>query len=332
MLNELKGKKLVAWGATSKLFEFCVTRLEEYSFAYLVDSNTTLQGTKLHGLEVRSPETLDTESAEDSAVVLFAVSNLALQEMLASLRVKGFLLGKNVFLYSDLFAQEYAATFTAVLGRAPDERLLRLAQSFCLHVNLPVHTTMLGNALFLELLSCVARSAPSAAIAEVGAFNGGNALLASQYLLHGEQPPFYVIDSFEGFPELSKHDPAAKKAGDYAIEKSYESIVDQFAVFPNVRVLKGFVPDVFHRLKASDRFSLVFYDCDLYQPALDTFEYFWDRLIPGGYMLVHDYVAETNGFHGVRKATDEFFAKKGVQVHEFWENTMGLIIKPGHLA
>lgn len=71
----------------------------------------------------------------------------------------------------------------------------------------------------------------------------------------------------------------------------------------------------------------MFYDCDLYQPALDTFEYFWDKIIPGGFMLVHDYIAEEGGFTGVKKATDEFFKPKGVVIHPIWETTMALITK-----
>ena len=142
------------------------------------------------------------------------------------------------------------------------------------------------------------------------------------------QRPFYIFDSFEGFPELSQNDPETKKAGDYKIETSYENILDNFSMFPFAHVIKGFVPGTFSSLPKHERYGLVFYDCDLYDPALATFEYFWDRLMPGGYMLIHDYVAEKGGFLGVRKATDEFFKPRNIAVQEFWENTMGLAIKP----
>jgi hypothetical protein len=71
----------------------------------------------------------------------------------------------------------------------------------------------------------------------------------------------------------------------------------------------------------------VFYDCDLYQPALDTYAYFWERLEPGGMIIIHDNVATPRGWNGVRKATNQFFDPLSVPIHDLWETTMSVVQK-----
>ena len=73
---------------------------------------------------------------------------------------------------------------------------------------------------------------------------------------------------------------------------------------------------------------MVFYDCDLYQPALDTYAFFWERIEKGGMLIIHDNIATSNGWTGVRKATKEFFGPKNIIFHDFWETTMSVVFKP----
>jgi hypothetical protein len=49
--------------------------------------------------------------------------------------------------------------------------------------------------------------------------------------------------------------------------------------------MKGKLLDTFTHVQASERFALVS-DCDLYQPALDTFEFLWDKIVLGGVWLI----------------------------------------------
>jgi hypothetical protein len=55
-------------------------------------------------------------------------------------------------------------------------------------------------------------------------------------------------------------------------------------------------------------FSLVHIDCDLYVPIVHALNYFYPRLAPGGYLIVHDYASLD--WEGAEKAVDEFFADK----------------------
>jgi O-methyltransferase len=71
----------------------------------------------------------------------------------------------------------------------------------------------------------------------------------------------------------------------------------------------------------------VFFDCDLYQPACDTLDFFWSKLSKGGLFLLHDYFYEPGGFSGVKKAVDEFSKLKNIESFPIWETTMVVLRK-----
>ena len=318
-------KKIIAWGK-SKMLEFYIDNTLNHKIDFIVDSNPKAQGKKFKGLSVCSPDILAGKTPTIH-IVIFAVSSLSLQAILARANTFGYVLNKNIFLYSDLFFNTFSKKVLKCLGSKPSQTNHDFVKSISLTSKIPIHTTLLGNTLFLELLSKVLDKKQTLSIAEVGAFNGGNALIASLYMSQHRKLPFYIFDSFEGFPEISAFDPQREKKGDYNIETTFEYIRDVFALYDNVSLIKGFVPQTFKKLDKNASYGLVFYDCDLYEPALETFKYFWDRIIPGGFMLVHDYVAEEGGFTGVKKATDEFFKPKNVAIYPIWETTMALLKK-----
>ena len=73
----------------------------------------------------------------------------------------------------------------------------------------------------------------------------------------------------------------------------------------NVIVKPGFFPESLHGLE--DRFCLVSLDVDFYQTTLDGLRYFWPRLEPGGYLLLHDWGSPK--LPGVAKALADFEAE-----------------------
>ncbi len=321
-------QSLIAWGS-SKLLELFLKNEPSANIMYIVDSNPGLQGTQVAGIDVIAPESLPEVYRDDAIIVVFAVSNLSIQSILKQLNTMGHFLHKTVFLYADLFRKSFEDKLKTILKRSPNKHNYHFVKTLSAVTHIPVHTTLLGNWLFLELLEDIMTRNAGWAIAEIGAYAGGNALLALLYMTrHVRQLPFFILDSFGGFPEVSEHDPRSSKAGDYQLEIPFQSVLDTFSTFPNAHVIKGAVPESFEQLDTNNQYGLVFYDCDLYRPAKHTFEYFWDRIIPGGYLLVHDYYTEAGGFEGVRRATDEFFGAQSISFHGFWETTMSLIIKP----
>jgi Macrocin-O-methyltransferase (TylF) len=315
----------IAYGC-SKLLRFFLNCGEpaDRQFDYVVDQGYA--GSEFCGLPVVRPPELEARKMPGDIVYVFAVSNSALNSILSYLAGIGFRLGANTVLYSEFFREEFRTSVALQIGWDLDYRLLEYSTAYTLNSRKPIHTTICGTWLFLEILRRV--GAGSGQIAEVGAFEGGNALCALQSPVWPQDREYYIFDSFEGFPELSNRDPSAQKAGDYQTTKSYEEILIPFTPYPQAKFIRGFVPDAFSHVPPSETFSMVFYDCDLYQPALATFEFFWDRMNSGAAMVVHDYFAEPNGFTGVRDACAEFFGGQTCKKAEFWQNTMAVFFKP----
>jgi O-methyltransferase len=75
-----------------------------------------------------------------------------------------------------------------------------------------------------------------------------------------------------------------------------------------VSFIKGRFPGTANAIPDAERFCLVNLDCDLYAPFSAALQYFYPRLLPGGFLIMHDY----SSLHWplIEKAVDEFFADK----------------------
>jgi len=312
----------IAYGC-SKLLYFYLTNTLDRQFSLIVDQKYGRDS--FCGIEVIKPENLSARLDKEANIYIFAVSNNALNSILSFLMTLGFELNKDVFLYSDLFAQLFTEAAQAALDWKLDWRLLKYSTAYTLNSRKPIHTTLCGSWLFLEALRRAKKLYGD--VVEVGAFEGGNALCALQSPVWTNEKNYYIFDSFEGFPDISASDPTTIKRGDYRPEHTLAEILAPFASYPEAQIIKGPVPETFAHLPKNGRYSLVFYDCDLYQPALDTFHYFWDRMSAGAFMIVHDYFADPGGFVGVKKATDAFFASKICRQAKFWQSTMAVFVK-----
>lgn len=311
--------KQIACG-TSKLLWLQLTHGQLHHWEYVIDDFTDADD--FYGLPVRRSDSLRSET--DFKITIFAVSNSSIVAILRRLACMGLNYGHEVQLYSDLFASDFANSLHAQLNWNADPSLLTYATSSTLNSRAPVHTTICGTWLVLESL----RRSVTGDVAEVGAYEGGNALCALQSPIWNRERRYFLFDSLEGFPDLTRHDPTTISSGDYATTRTAGEIIGQFAMHKNATFIKGFIPGTFSQIQKDARFSTVFYDCDLYQPALDTYEFFWDKLSAGGVILIHDYYAPPGGFKGVKKATDEFCQMKNIRLASFWHNTMAVILKP----
>ncbi|MFH1890122.1 MAG: TylF/MycF/NovP-related O-methyltransferase [Candidatus Kuenenbacteria bacterium] len=315
--------KKIAWG-TSKLLKMYLENNKSNQFSYCIDDFSRQKS--IYGLPIVKSNILKKEKRGSFQIVIFAVSNRSLQEISQKLNQMGISYSQDFIYYSDFFYKQFLAKAKKNLNIKFNPQTYKYALSYTLNSSTLIHTTILGTWLFLDLLK--ATSTIKGSIAEVGIFQGGNALCALHFTANNKHhKKFYLLDSFEGFAKPSFFDPQKCKKGDYKIETTYQQIVDTFAPFNNTKLIKGFVPMAFKQIPSNKKFSLVFYDCDLYQPALDSFEYFWPKITKGGYLLIHDYHAEKGGFEGVRQATDEFFKNKKVSINSFYENTMAVIKK-----
>ena len=138
------------------------------------------------------------------------------------------------------------------------------------------------------------------AIAEVGVFKGGSALLISAAKADRE---LHLFDTFEGLPPVSAdYDPDFREG---TFKGSLEEVRAVLSGVRNIQFHKGLFPDSAAGLEHL-RFSFVHIDVDLYESTRGCLEWFYPRMTPGAMLISHDFVDT----EGVRKAFREFFANK----------------------
>ncbi len=320
----MKRKKLIAWGA-SPVLELYFRNTPDHGFAYCIDKSETRQGKNVEGVPVYSPDKLKDEDHDRILIVITAMSSTSIQAIHQTLSELGYKIHRGYIDFAAFLKCNFQTRAESLFSTSFSEGNYTFARCFNMNSRISLETTVLGNWLLLE--SLVRTRHLKGSVAEVGAFKGGNAyLLLSAMSLLNDTRPYFIFDSFQGFGELSQNDPAhLQKAFDFDYKAN--TIFNDMALFDRAVVVPGFVPQTFSQIKKDERFSVVFYDCDLYQPALDTYAFFWDRIEPGGVLVIHDNIATKDGWGGVRKATSEFFGPKKIVFHDFWETTMSVIFK-----
>ena len=150
----------------------------------------------------------------------------------------------------------------------------------------------------LELICRELASVPGAA-AELGVYRGGfarciNALLPERTL--------YLFDTFAGFDEKEAAD-CGEGLKDAHRNTAAEKVL---AVMPHreqVRICEGFFTATAAGLE-EEGFALVSLDVDLEESTLTGLRWFYPRLSPGGYLLLHD--CNSPKLPGVRRALECF--------------------------
>ena len=104
--------------------------------------------------------------------------------------------------------------------------------------------------------------------------------------------------------QLEVNNPISKKMfTDTSIEGVKKLIAPQNE---NITFYQGYFPETIPAGFENRKFAFVHLDADLYEPTLAGLEYFYPRMNPGGFILVHDY----NAWIGARKAVNRFLATK----------------------
>lgn len=145
-------------------------------------------------------------------------------------------------------------------------------------------------------------------MAEVGVFEGASAKLICE--ARGERP-VHLFDTFEGLPPSSGKDGNVYRNKKPLFKSSLESVKEYLKGYHGVACYKGRFPETAGPV-ADRTFSFVHLDVDLYQSTLDSLEFFYPRMTPGGLILSHDYSV----LAGVRSAFTEFFEGRDEQIIE----------------
>ena len=151
----------------------------------------------------------------------------------------------------------------------------------------------------LELLRRRIRELPGA-LAELGVYRGG---FAREINRRFPERTLYLFDSFGGFvPEEAAGELERNTCTEAFLQAHRNTAADrvlQSMPCPQSVVMKiGYFPHSLEGLE--ERFCLVSLDADFRDTTLEGLRYFWPRLVPGGYLMLHDWGSPK--LTGVREA------------------------------
>ena len=144
---------------------------------------------------------------------------------------------------------------------------------------------------------------------EAGAWRGGACIFMRGVLeAHGVRDRLvWVADSFEGLPVSREKVPEER-----SMAVSLEVVQDNFRRYGlldgQVRFLKGWFKDTLHTAPIS-KLAVLRIDADLYESTTDALVALYDKVSPGGYVIVDDYA-----FSSASRAVDDFRSKRGITV------------------
>lgn len=126
------------------------------------------------------------------------------------------------------------------------------------------------------------------AVVEMGCHFGSTSLFLQRYIdAFMPQKALHLYDAFQGLPERTAEDgPEPERFLKGACRTGPDMLIKHF-------VEAGLVLPTIHAgwfIEATypDAISFAFFDADLYQATMDSFEKVWPRLTVGGRVVVHD--------------------------------------------
>lgn len=214
-------------------------------------------------------------------------------------------------------------------GREPDPEagMQRFMLDFIRHYVPERAITMLPRARLDHLQACVEdvleRGVPGDLL-EAGVWRGGAvALMRGVLAVHGvTDRVVWGADSFEGLPEpdaarfpreAAAHDGPVLRDALQNLAVGVDQVRANIARFglldAQVQLLPGWFGESLPRAPLQ-RLAVLRVDCDFYQSTRDVLESLYDKVSPGGHVIIDDY-AEDEWTH-CRQAVDEFRAERGI--------------------
>jgi O-methyltransferase len=196
----------------------------------------------------------------------------------------------------------YDSTFTDRFGgfQLPGESPRRV-------VDLDAWDSVRRDMLILLLRDLADRRVPGD-LAELGVYKGRTAKLIHHYM---PERPLHLYDTFNGFDNrdvvCERAVNGRKTPRNLFSDTSVQSVLRYIRpVNASVHIHQGIFPESVPESKHNLRYCFIHLDADLYAPILAGLEYFYPRVLRGGFIVVHDF----NAWPGARQAVTEFFRDK----------------------
>ena len=127
---------------------------------------------------------------------------------------------------------------------------------------------------------------------------------------------FWGYDTFD-------YNPVEGHAFDGQVAGNYDRVCARFAGYPQVRLIRGLLPDSFSQ-GAPDKVAFLHIDMNNVQGEVAALEYLFDRVVPGGIVILDDY--EWSFYRRQKHGEDPWFASRGYRVFPL-PTGQGLVIK-----
>jgi O-methyltransferase len=141
--------------------------------------------------------------------------------------------------------------------------------------------------------------------AELGVWQGNTAHLLAEFGRRLGRIT-YLLDTFEGFPQVdlaADEQHLANTFSDTSLE-AVQALIGE----DQVKFIKGYFPETAGQIPDETKFCIVHLDCDLAAPMKSALDFFYPRMIPGGFIIIHDYSSLC--WDSAEKVVDIFFADK----------------------
>jgi len=163
------------------------------------------------------------------------------------------------------------------------------------------------------------------AFVECGVSTGFLSSAIMQFLeWNSMQKDFYLFDTFSGLDEklMCPYEKKTERLSWYK-DLSYESVLNNFSEFKNVHLIQGAVPNSLNQVEIPHVCYLSL-DMNCTVPEIEAAGFFWEKLVPGGMILLDDYAY--SGYEEQNRAFNTFAAEKCTEILSL-PTGQGLILK-----
>jgi hypothetical protein len=163
---------------------------------------------------------------------------------------------------------------------------------------------------------------------ECGVNKGGYARAIVEYIdLAKSGKRFYLLDTFKGIvPELLTSSEKAigkKEHFEPYYTDCYDQVVETFRAFAMVKIIKGRVPDILTDVNVG-KIAFLSIDMNSIVPEIAALNYFWEKIVPGGMVVLDDYAYVTCELQ--YEAHNKWADEKGIKILTL-PTGQGLIVK-----
>ena len=151
---------------------------------------------------------------------------------------------------------------------------------------------------------------------ECGAYMGYSARCVAEYVdFVNTDKQYYLYDVFENPPEAH--------AMPHHSAELYDQVKDRFADHPNVKVTRGFIPDILETV-APEKIAFMHIDMNSVSAEIGALDHLFDRVTPGGIIILDDY--GHGAYVAQKEAEDIFMAERDHMILEL-PTGQGLVLK-----